>query len=118
MQIKRDGMIAWVDRESDEQFRRLLIHGAPASVARKIHLALSQTPQTNAREEAERHFGAELPELVKILTPLITGLENYFDSIGAEGFVRWLDVTGYGNDKAMISAMVEWATMKRGTSND
>ncbi len=113
MQIKREGMIAWVDRESDERFRKLLIHGAPAPVARKIYLALCETPQANAREEAEKHFGAELAELVKTLTPLMDWLENYFDSIGAEGFVQWLNVTGYGNDVRMISAMAEWAAMKR-----
>ena len=114
MKVTREGMIAWIDRESDDRFRKLLIHGAPAPIARKIFLALAETPQANAREKAEKHFGAELPAVIETVTPLIGALENYYDRIGARGFVEWLDVTGYGNDVAMITAMVEWAAMKRG----
>ena len=114
MHVTREGMIAWIDRESDWRFRKLLIHGAPAPIARKIFLALAETPQANAREEAEKHFGAELPAVIEAVTPLIGKLEDYFDSIGARGFVEWLNVTGYGNDVAMVTAMVEWAAMKRG----
>jgi hypothetical protein len=113
MQIKREGMIAWVDRESDERFRKLLIHGAPAPIARKIFLALAKTPQANAREEAEKHFGAELQSIVERTTPLITALEDYFDSIGAKNFTEWLTVTGYGNSYELISAFADWAAMKK-----
>jgi|GEM_PF-2006796 len=114
MKVTREGMIVWVDRESDERFRKLLIHGAPAPIARKIFLALAETPQANAREEAEKHFGHELFAVTETVSPLIGALENYFDSIGARGFVEWLNVTGYGNSVAMVTAMVEWASLKRG----
>ena len=76
MKVTREGMVAWVDRESDERFRKLLIHGAPAPVAHKIFLALAETPQANAREEAEKHFGAELPAVIETVTPLIGKLED------------------------------------------
>lgn len=113
MKITREGMIAWVDRESDERFRHLLIHGAPAPIARKIFLALAETPQANAREEAEKHFGSELPAIVERTTPLVTALENYFDSVGAKNFTGWLTITGYGNSHKLISAFADWAEMKK-----
>lgn len=118
MHITREGMIAWVDRESDERFRQLLIHGAPAPIARKIFIALAETPQANAREKAEKHFGAELQSIVERTTPLITALEDYFDSIGAHGFVEWLTLTGYGNSHTMINAFDEWAILKKTNPNE
>lgn len=110
--IHKDG-INWIDRASDERFRHLLIHGAPRSVSLKLKDALSRHPKANAREYSEAHFGAELPVICAAVAPLVDLLCDYYESIGAPRFREWLSLTGYGDDYRFISAMVEWAAMKR-----
>lgn len=113
MKVVNQNEIAWIDRASDERFRHMLIHGAPAPIGRKLKDALSRTPKPNAREYSEQHFGERLPAIIALTRPLMDALENYFEANGAPGLTRWLNLTGYGDDVRMIEAFAEWASMAK-----
>lgn len=113
MKVVNQNGISWIDRASDERFRHMLIHGAPAPIGRKIKDALSRAPKPNAREYSEQHFGARLPGIIALTRPLMDALEAYFEAHGAPGLTEWMRVTGYGDDYRTINAFAEWAAMAK-----
>jgi len=60
-------------------------------------------------QETISYFGDELDVKLKLTAQIVDGLE-----ISVPGFKKWLELTGFGNDKTMIRGFVAWAEHKAG----
>jgi hypothetical protein len=96
-----------IRKDVDEKFRRGLNEAARhgGSKARfYIRNALSNGPSPRGAIEAMEYFGAELDLKLKLTAGVVDGLE-----VSLPGFKKWLELTGFGNDKTMIRGFVAWA---------
>jgi predicted phage tail protein len=50
------------------------------------------------------YFGPRMDEVMHLTAPIVDALE-----VAMHGFKRWLEVTGFGNDKTMFKGFVKWA---------
>ena len=66
--------------------------------------ALSLGKPTSTPEETVAYFGDTLPTATRIIRPLIDSLQQVIP-----GFLVWLDVTGFGDDKKFCAAMLKWS---------
>lgn len=97
-----------IRRDIDERYRRALLEGARSqggkSAAWHIGNALDNGPDRKGAAEAIRYFGNDLETKLAMTAPIIDGLE-----VTIPGFKKWLELTGYGNDRRMIQGFVAWA---------
>jgi hypothetical protein len=102
------GRTVKIPSETDRKFRRALLEGAavqggPAALWH-IRNALEKGPDRDGAEGAIRYFGNKLNYMLEITAPVIDGLE-----VTIPGLKRWLELTGFGNDKTFIKGFVAWA---------
>jgi hypothetical protein len=98
---------AHIRKEVDDKFRRGLLEAARhAGATARFHIAnaLSNGPSPRGAAEAMEYFGAELDLKLKLTAGVVDGLE-----VSLPGFKKWLELTGFGNDKTMIRGFVAWA---------
>lgn len=117
MQVIHDKGIVFIDRASDEWFRRMLKEGGPTQAIRaKFAAALNgRHPHADARQFSERHFGADnLKRIALHCDPLIQALDAWYEKQGHRGFTEWLNATGFGNDYKLIIAFEAWADNVKG----
>jgi hypothetical protein len=96
-----------IRKEIDEKFRRGLMEAARHGGSRaRFHIrnALSNGPSPGGVAESVAYFGAELDLKLKLTAGIVDGLE-----VSLNGFKKWLEITGFGNDKTMIRGFVAWA---------
>lgn len=97
----------------DAKFRRALreavaLDGGPSA---RFHIrnALDNGPSRGGAAETIRYFGTELDVKLAITAQIVDALE-----ISVPGFKKWLELTGFANDKTMIRGFVAWAEHKSG----
>ena len=98
---------AHIRKDIDEKFRRGLMEAARHGGTRArwlIKNALSNGPSTNGIAESIAYFGDELDLKLKLTAGVVDGIE-----VSLNGFKKWLELTGFGNDKTMIRGFVAWA---------
>jgi hypothetical protein len=103
---------AHIRKEIDEKYRRGLMEAARhagATARFQIANALSNGPSSRGTAEAIEYFGAELDLKLKLTAGVVDGLE-----VSLPGFKKWLEFTGFGNDKTMIRGFVAWAEFVEG----
>lgn len=61
-------------------------------------------PLGRGAPELQSHFGKDLPIVQQVIVPLVQSLEGMIP-----GFMDWMTITGFGNDKDMAIAMVTWS---------
>ena len=67
--------------------------------------ALDETPGPLGRLRSQKFFGiAELYAILERTAPVIDECEDH-----CPGICKWLTVTGYANEPAMIKAFAAWA---------
>lgn len=96
-----------IRKEIDEKFRRGLMEAARHGGSRArfyIRNALSNGPSAGGIAESVEYFGDALDLNLKITAGVVDGLE-----VSLNGFKKWLEITGFGNDKTMIRGFVVWA---------
>ena len=96
-----------IRKEVDEKYRRGLkeaVRHAGETARFHIRNALSNGPSAGGAAEAMKYFGAELDIKLKISAGVVDGVE-----VSLPGFKKWLEMTGFGNDKTMIRGFVAWA---------
>ena len=100
--------MTFIDRNSDERYRKALLDGIPPSLRSKMHEALAATPDPH-RDYAHscRYFGDELMTIGRRIKPLSIELDRRFP-----GFCDWMILTGYTNHYKMVKVFDEWAQMK------
>jgi len=102
-----------IRQEVDTKFRRALrefvAQDGNATAWWLISNALSNGPSRGGVQETISYFGDELDAKLKLTAQIIDGLE-----ISLPGFKKWLELTGFGNDKTMIGGFVAWAEHKAG----
>lgn len=105
--------VAHIRSDVDARFRNALrkaVHADGGKTARNLIMkALEQGPSRGGAVEAMRYFGPELQTKLVLTAQIIDGLE-----ISVNGFKKWLELTGFGNDVTMIKAFVAWAEFKNG----
>lgn len=102
--------VTWIDRASDQAYRRALMNGCPVPVRGKMQEALAQTPHAGSRAHSLRYFGKEMPAIQQQVAPLIDELHWFLHhDLNLPQFKQWLQATGYANEYRMIKAMVAWA---------
>lgn len=69
--------------------------------------ALENGPSRGGVAECIAHFGADMQAISAKVAGLVENLELRHPS-----FCKWLNVTGFGNDKTMIAAFLLWAERK------
>lgn len=108
----RDGRVD-IRSDVDQRFRRVLREavrqdgGKPAR--NRICAALDAGPSRGGAMETMRHYGPHLNVNLALTADIIDGLE-----IAAPGFKKWLELTGFANDLAMIKGFIAWAEHKSG----
>lgn len=102
-----------IRKDVDDKFRRMLTEAAArqANAAARFHIrnALTNGPSRGGAAEAMQFFGTELDLKLALTAEIVDALE-----ISAPGFKKWLQLTGFGNEKTMIRGFVEWAEYKNG----
>jgi hypothetical protein len=102
-----------IRKDVDERFRKILMEAAArdSNWASRwlIRNALEAGPSRGGAEESIKYFGDKLDLKLKLTAEIVDALE-----ISAPGFKKWLQLTGFGNDKMMIRGFVEWAEHKNG----
>jgi hypothetical protein len=102
-----------IRKDVDEKFRKILTEAAArqANAAARFHIrnALHNGPSRGGADESIKFFGAELDVKLALTAEIVDALE-----ISAPGFKKWLELTGFANDKTMIRGFVEWAEFKNG----
>lgn len=103
----------FIRQDVDARFRRALIEavaqdGGPSA---RFHIrnALDNGPSRGGADEAMQYFGDELWTKLMLTAQIVDGIE-----ISVPGFKKWLQLTGFGNDKTMIKGFVAWAEHKEG----
>jgi len=103
----------FIRQEVDLKFRKALLEfvaqDGPPTARFHIRNALDQGPSRGGVQETISYFGDELDVKLKLTAQIVDGLE-----ISVPGFKKWLELTGFGNDKAMIRGFVAWAEHKAG----
>lgn len=118
------GIAAILDRQSntvripadvDRRFRNGLLKAARQKGGQNalwnIRTALEHGPSRGGLAEAMRHFGwtdTNHPSLV-LTAQIVDGIE-----ITLPGFKRWLELSGFGNDRRMIQGFIAWAEYRNG----
>lgn len=93
--------------EVDRRFRQGLWAAASKAgpkVAWFIHRSLRDGPSLKGAAETMEYFGSRLDEVMTLTAPIVDTLE-----VAMPGFKRWLEITGFGNDKTMFKGFVKWA---------
>ena len=108
----RDGK-RFIRQDVDSKFRRALSEAVAQDGGRsaRFHIrnALENGPSRGGANEALRYFGKELWIKLALTAQIVDGIE-----ISVPGFKKWLQLTGFGNDKTMIRGFVAWAEHKEG----
>lgn len=105
-----------IEVEVDHHFRETLTKFAgrvSPAIERQVRDVLAAGPSKGGIGEALRYFGDEGPAMVKRATRVVEYLE-----FCENGFTRWLEVTGFGNDIGMIKALVAWSDVSDPLSAD
>lgn len=104
---------AHIRLDVDRRFRAALLEAARLHGGRhaRFHIgnALEHGPSRGGVAESVRYFGKELQVKLLLTAMIVDGLE-----ITVPGFKRWLELTGFGNDKTMIKGFVAWAEYVNG----
>jgi hypothetical protein len=102
-----------IRKDVDEKFRKVLYEAMSrqANAAASFHIrnALANGPSRGGVDESIKYFGADLNIKLALTAEIVDALE-----ISAPGFKKWLELTGFANDKTMIRGFVEWAEFKNG----
>ena len=98
----------WITKDDHERISKAVISfarefGPPVSVLVAEALA-SGAPAREGAATTVKHFGKEMPTVQRLVAPLMTTLGEMIP-----GFVPWLEITGFGNDKAFAVACLKWA---------
>src|SRR6266852_3501673 len=81
-----------------------------SSIPEKMRLALQDgRPRGGGFEGAKLKFGVEFEAMAHLAAPVVTAVDGMLP-----GFQLWLEVTRFGDDHFMISAMVEIANKLTG----
>lgn len=90
----------------DRKYRSALLEAAAKAPRALFHfrIALDAGPDREGAQGAIRYFGNDLDLKLKLTAQMVDNLE-----VAMPGFKRWLEVTGFGNDKRMILGFVAWA---------
>jgi hypothetical protein len=102
-----DNKIVAVRADVDRAMRRQLVELAELespSIAHDIRVILQRGPSKGGAKEAQQHYGDRLHETLLVTVPLVEWLEKMIP-----GIKRWFEVTGFGNDIAMVKVFVDWA---------
>jgi hypothetical protein len=96
----------------DKHYKQVLVNETwklrNGDVYWKMRRAVAKTPSRGAFEESLAHFGESMYGLCRMTVPLMNELEFYHP-----GILRWMEISGHGNDKDMIEAMVAWVTLMK-----
>lgn len=99
----------------DQKYRRALLEAARQRGGKTalwhIRNSLDAGPSRGGLQEMLRYFGwADLNHPSLVLTAqVVDGIEITFP-----GFKKWLELTGFGNDKTMVKGFVAWAEYTAG----
>ncbi len=109
-----DKGVTWIDKNTDERFRKALMDGVPYPLRSKMQLALAATP--NPAEDighSQRYFGDRLQDIADRSKPLVDALDTYMATrMNLTGFRNWMIMTGYTNHYRMIVVFDEWSRTK------
>lgn len=97
--------------EVDRKYRKALLEAAAkAPRARRYFLqAFEAGPDREGVQGAIRYFGKDLDLYLKVTAQMVDNLE-----VAMPGFKRWLEVTGFGNDKNFIKGFIRWIVPENG----
>lgn len=99
--------------DQDRRFRKGILELCALNGGQRAlwHLrnSLANGPSRGGYGESARHFGKEFDVKLKLTAPIVEACE-----ISLPGFRRWLNATGFGNDKTMIKAFICWAEFTLG----
>lgn len=102
-----------IRKDLDVHYRKGLAEAVAldGDAAARFHIAnaLYNGPSAGGATATAAYFGAELDVKLKLTAMIVDGLE-----ISLPGFKKWLEMTGFGNDKTMIRGFVAWAEHKEG----
>jgi hypothetical protein len=102
-----------IRKDVDEKFRKVLMEAAArqSNWASRwlIRNALDAGPSRGGADESIKYFGVDLNIKLALTAEIVDALE-----ISVPGFKKWLELTGFANDKTMIRGFVEWAEFKNG----
>jgi hypothetical protein len=102
-----------IRKDVDEKFRKVLTEAVnrEANFRARFHIsnALHNGPSRGGVDESITFFGDELSVKLALTAEIVDALE-----ISVPGFKKWLELTGFANDKTMIRGFVEWAEFKNG----
>lgn len=103
----------FIRADVDLKFRRALMEAVAQDGGQKarryIRQALENGPSRGGVNETLQYFGAELWTKLTLTAQIVDGIE-----ISVSGFKKWLQLTGFGNDKTMVKGFVAWAEHKEG----
>lgn len=107
------GKYRHIRSDVDGAYRRGLREGAASEAGSKgyrfIVQSLRNGPSRGGVGETVAFFGAALDLNLKLTAQIVDALE-----ISMPGFKKWLELTGFGNDKTMVRGFVAWAMHKGG----
>lgn len=108
----RNGIVN-IRSDVDRRYRKALYEAVSqdgnAQARWLIRNALDNGPSRGGAAESIRYFGDGLDANLKLTGMIVDGIE-----ISVPGFKKWLELTGFGNDKTMIRGFVAWAEHKHG----
>lgn len=93
-----------VDRAFRRGLSELVAVNGGYSARWHIRKALEKGPSRGGYAEAARYFGNEFQAKLLLTVPIVEACE-----VSMPGFGKWLNDTGFGNDKTMIKGFVAWA---------
>lgn len=97
----------------DRKFRKALREAVAqdGNTIARFHIgnALANGPSRGGFAEAKAFFGTAFEPKLALTAMIVDGLE-----ITVPGFKKWLELTGFGNDKTMIRGFVAWAEYRAG----
>lgn len=103
----------FIRADVDARFRKMLTEAVAqdGNPSARFHIgnALEKGPSRGGVQESIAYFGKEIDVKLAITAGIVDALE-----ITMPGFKRWLQLTGFGNDKTMIRGFVAWAEHKNG----
>lgn len=90
----------------DRKYRKGLVEAAAKAplALRQFLISFDNGPDRDGAQGAISYFGNDLDLKLKLTAQMVDNLE-----VAMPGFKRWLEVTGFGNDKRMIRGFVAWA---------
>lgn len=96
-----------IPADEDKAFRSFLLGASPWPVRIMLSDVLADGPMPDGAKKAAAYYKFELQNVLIKTVPVVDELEWF-----RPGFKRWLDATGFGNDRRVIAAFAHWSDME------